>query len=62
MTGRAGKAKGRNKNWYNIREASSEEQKSMNLDAVDWELMNDQQIVNLVMKQEQASGETTEAK
>ena len=34
----------------------------MNLDEVQWELKNDQATVNLVLKQEQACTETTEAK
>ena len=37
VIGRAGEATGRNKNWYNIREDSSEETKSVNLDEVEWE-------------------------
>ena len=56
------KATGRNKNWYNIREDSSEETKSVNLDEVEWESINDQASINLVSKQEQGCTGTIEAK
>ena len=46
VTGRAGKATGRNKNWYNIREDASEERKSINLDEVQWEFITANAIVN----------------
>ena len=59
VTGRAGKATGRNKNWYNIREDVSEEQKSINLDEVQWELITANATVNLVSEQEQSCAETT---
>ena len=62
VIGRAGTATGRNKNWYNIREDSSEETKSLNLDEVEWELINDQASINLVSKQEQGCTGTIEAK
>ena len=62
VIGRAGKATGRNKNWYNIREDSSEETKSVNLDEVEWESINDQASINLVSKQEQGCTGTFEAK
>ena len=47
VTRRAGKATGRNKNWYNIREDASEERKSINLDEVQWELITANATVNL---------------
>ena len=59
VTERAGKATGRNKNWYNIREDVSEEQKSINLDEVQWELITANATVNLVSEQEQSCAETT---
>ena len=62
VTGRAGKATGRNRNWYNIREDASEERKSINLDEVQWELTTANATVNLVSEREQSCAETTVAK
>ena len=52
VTGRAGKATGKNKYWYNIKEDLSEEKKSINLEQVDWELLNGVANVNIVQKNE----------
>ena len=57
-----GRATGRNKNWYNVRENSSKEKKSVNLDEVEWESINDQASINLVSNQEQGCTGTIEAK
>ena len=62
MTGRAGKATGKNKYWYNIKEDLSEEKKNINLEQVDWELLNCVANVNLVQKNECRINEITEAK
>ena len=62
VLGRAGKATGKNKHWYNIQEDTTKEKKSVNLEQVQWELINDDETVNLVMKQNSASDETTAAK
>ena len=62
VTGRAGKATGRNKNWYNIREDASEERKNTNLDEVQWELLTANATVNLVSERELSCTETTVAK
>ena len=59
VTGRAGKATGKNKNWYNIKEDVSEERKSINLDEVEWEQITDNANVNLVLKQYNACSEDT---
>ena len=40
VTGRAGKATGKNKYLYNIKEDLSEEMKSINLEQVVWEILN----------------------
>ena len=62
VTGRAGKATGKNKYWYNIKEDLSEEKKSINFEQVDWELLNGVANVNLVLKNECRINEITEAK
>ena len=62
VTGRAGKATGKNKYWYNIKEDLSEEKKSINLEQVDWELLNGVANVNIVQKNECRINEITEAK
>ena len=62
VTGRAGKATGRNKNCYNIKENANKERKSINLDEVQWELIIANATVNLVSEREQSCAETTEAK
>ena len=62
VTGRAGKATGRNKIWYNTREDASEERKSINLDEVQWELITANATVNLVSEREQSCAETSVAK
>ena len=62
VTGRAGKATGKNKNWYNIKEDVSEERKSINLDEVEWEQITENANVNLVLKQDNACSEDTAAK
>ena len=41
VLGRAGKATGRNKHWYNIVEDISKEKKSIDLDKVKWEYLTD---------------------
>ena len=62
VTGRAGKTTGKNKYWYNIKEDLSEEKKSINLEQVDWELLNGVANVNIVQKNECRINEITEAK
>ena len=62
VTGRAGKAAGKNKYWYNIKEDLSEEKKSINLEQVDWEMLNGVANVNLVQKSECTSNGISEAK
>ena len=62
VTGRAGKATSKNKYWYNIKEDLSEEKKSINLEQVDWELLNGVANVNIVQKNECRINEITEAK
>lgn len=62
VLGRAGKATGKNKYWYNIKEDVSEEKKSVNLDQVQWELITDDANVNLILKQDSGSNEATAAK
>ena len=62
VTGRAGKATGKNKYWYNIKEDLSEEKKSINLEQVDWELLNGVANVNLVQKNGCRINEISEAK
>ncbi|MCG7877702.1 MAG: hypothetical protein N0C90_15395, partial [Candidatus Thiodiazotropha endolucinida] len=49
ILGRAGKATGKNKYWYNIQEDASQEKKSINLEQIEWELINDDEVVNVVM-------------
>ncbi|XP_053390667.1 uncharacterized protein LOC128553511 [Mercenaria mercenaria] len=60
VIGRAGKATGKNKHWYNILEDTSKEKKSINLEQVDWELLTDN--VNLVLKNRDVNSNVTEAK
>lgn len=62
VLGRAGKATGKNKHWHNIQEDASKEKKSLNLEQVQWELINDDETVNIVMKQNSVSDENTAAK
>ena len=61
VTGRAGKAT-ENKYWYNIKEDLTEEKKSINLEQVDWELLNGVANVNIVQKNECRINKITEAK
>lgn len=40
--GRAGKASGNNRNWYNVKDVESEEQKSIDLSRLPWERISDE--------------------
>ena len=60
VLGRAGKATGKNNNWFNIQEKASKEKKSVNLEQIQWELINDDETVNLVTRQN--NDDTTAAK
>ena len=51
VQGRAGKATGKNKHWFNIQEKASKENKSVNLEQIQWVLINDDDTVNLVTRQ-----------
>ena len=51
MLGKAGKATGKNKYWYNLQDDISKEKKSVNLDQVQWQLITDDANVNSVLKQ-----------
>ena len=62
VLGRAGKATGKNKRWYNIQEEISKEKKSVNLDQVQWELITDEADINLVQKQNSVSNDAMAAK
>ena len=62
VTGRAGKATGRNRNWYNIKEDNSGEQKSINLDEIQWEQITDNVNVNITLKNDKDCSESTAAK
>ena len=62
VTGRAGKATGRNRNWYNIKEDNSGEQKTINLDKIQWEKITDNVNVNITLKNDKDCSESTAAK
>ena len=62
VLGRAGKATGNNRYWYNIQDDISKEKKSLNLDQVEWQLITDDANVNSVQKQNNISSEDTSAK
>ena len=62
VIGRAGKATGRNRNWYNIKEHTTEEKKSVNLEDVQWEKITDNANVNIVLKQYKDCSAATAAK
>ena len=62
VIGRARKATGKNKCWYNIQEEISKEKKSVNLDQVQWELITDEANINLEQKQNSVSNDATTAK
>lgn len=62
VLGRAGKATGKNKNWYNIQEDVSREKKSINLNNVQWELITDDVNINKILKQDSGDSEVTTAK
>lgn len=42
ILGRAGKASGNNRNWYNVKDVESEEQKSIDLSRLPWERISDE--------------------
>ena len=60
VLGRAGKATGNNKHWYNIMEDDSREKKSINLDQVEWGHLTDD--VHLVLKNSNVNDDVSEAK
>ena len=62
VLGRAGKATGNNRYWYNIQDDISKDKKSLNLDKVEWQLITDDANVNSVQKQNNISSEDTSAK
>ena len=62
VLGRAGKATGKNKYWYNLQDDISKETKSVNLDQVQWQLITDDANVNSVLKQNTISSKDTSAK
>ena len=62
VIGRAGKATGRNKNWYNILEDISQEKKSINLDQVGWELVTDEVNASIALKHTENDDNTSTAK
>ena len=62
VLGRAGKATGNNRYWYNIQDDISKEKKSLNLDQVEWQLITDDANVYSVQKQNNISSEDTSAK
>ena len=62
VLGRAGKATGKNRYWYNLQDDISKEKKSVNLDQAQWQLITDDANVNIVTKQNRISSEDTSAK
>ena len=62
VLGRAGKATGNNRYWYNIQDDIIKEKKSLKLDQVEWQLITDDANVNSVQKQNNISSEDTSAK
>ena len=60
ILGRAGKASGRNRYWYNIQEEVSKERKSINLEQVQWEHI--QENVNIAQTTKDGVDEITAAK
>ena len=62
VLGGAKKTTRKNKHWYShLKEDANKEKKSVNLEQLQWELINDK-TVNLVLKQNRVSDETTAAK
>ena len=59
VLGRAGKATGKNKHSFSIQEKASKEKKSVNLEQIQLELINNDETVNLVTRQ---NNDTTAAK
>lgn len=44
ILGRAGKASGNNRNWYNVKDVESEEEKSIDLGRLPWERISDESV------------------
>jgi len=62
VLGRAGKGTGKNKHWYNIQENASGEKKSINLEQVQWQIINEDVNVNAILKRTTGNEDTGAAK